>query len=579
MRVRTLAGPSAGTTGDRAPRQQHAARAPLASRPLTRDSVLALQATAGNRAVGTMLQRHASFEHTLLGNTPPARLSDAAVSRRERSHLLHQVREQAMFFQSNALRDPRSRFPDVRWLQLRESGLWLSYGEMTSLADYLPAHVDDLPRDVVLPVLQRMRRGTAARFFKDVGLYGEHDFVGQADAGGYEAINAVKDEKAVDRATAGLGSQRYFGLVARNACHFAPGSWHRWARYHEEASDLALAHHRGRSERVPLADHDTVQQERERQAWVTNGYGDHYLQDSFAAGHLVNKTLVMQWFLDYVNSLASAWWDLLGRAWWGDDTAPWWGMPDDAVMATMGTRSQPNIAGQGLYHRPTHAGTPGMDQLLGDTPTDPQTMWERAGHEGRVAGSGVVATPGRTREQNYQAYLRFLNSSFLQLAAGMTHDYFNERGLLVVNDRGDRMRVGGDATLLTESGALGARLAAEAAQMSQLALLDLMRAGRTDNTVDRIASLWPTKVWVEETTGRVCRPGRAVPLQDWHEDVLHRLCREEIFPDVVDSFNSKVARAASPQLVEGGFRDAPDRVVPLPDDLGDFVTPRGNPMG
>jgi hypothetical protein len=546
---------------------------------MTPGRVLALQGAAGNRAVGAVVQRHASFEHTLLGNTRPDQLSNAAVNRGARSHLLDQLREQAIFFQHDALRDPRSRFPDVRWLKLRESGLWLSYGEMSSLADYLPSTVDDLPRSVVLPVLQRMRRGTAARFFKDFGLYGEKDFAGQADAGGYEALDAVKDEKAVDYATAGLGSERYFGLVSRNACHFAPESWHRWARFHEEAGDLALAYHRGRSEQVPILAGDRTQEERQRQAWVTNGYGDHFLQDSFAAGHLINKTLVMQWFVDYVNELASAWWDLLGRAWWGDDTMPWWGTPDDEVMATMGTRAQPNIAGQGLYHRPTDAGTPGMDAMLGDTPTDPQTMWERESHSGRVAGSGVVAGRGRTREQNYQTYLRFLNSAFLQLAAGETHDYFNKRGLMVVNDRGDRMRVGGDATLLTESGALGARIAGEAAQLSQQAIYNLMTAGRTDASVDRIASLWPTKVWVEETTGRVCRPAHAVPLQDWHEDILHRLCREDIFPDVVDSLNSKVARTASPALVEGGFQDRQPPGVPLPDNLGDFVTPRGDPMG
>lgn len=571
---RPLADPAGPRARLPAPRAQ-----PVPPRAMTPGRVLALQGVAGNRAVGTLLQRHASFEHTLLGNTPPDQLAEAAVSRSARSHLLYQLREQTIFFQDDALRDPRSRFPDVRWLKLRESGLWLSYGEMSSIADYLPSNVDDVPRSVVLPVLQRMRRNTAARFFKDAGLYRESDFAGQADAGGYEVLDQVKDEKAVDKATAGLGSQRYFGLVARNACHFAPESWHRWARYHEEASDHALAYHRGRSEQVPVTDRDGVQEERERRAWVANGYGDHFLQDSFAAGHLVNKTLVMQWFVDYVNGLASAWWDLLGRSWWGDDTRPWWGMADDGVMATMGTRSQPNIAGQGLYNRPTNAGTPEMDSMLGDTPTDPQTMWERQTHEGRVAGSGVVAGQGSTREQNYHAYLRFLNSSFLQLAAGQTHDYWNERGMLVVNERGDRMRVGGDATLLTQSGELGARIAGEAAQASQQAISDLMRTGGTDKTVDQIGMLWPTKVWVEESTGRVCRPARAVPLQDWHEDVLHRLCREEIFPDVVDSFNSKVARAASPQLVEGGFQDRAPAGIPLPDNLGDFVTPRGDPMG
>lgn len=362
---------------------------------------------------------------------------------------------------------------------------------------------------------------------------------GQASAGGWELLDTVATEKALDKATAGLGPQRYFGLLTRNACHFAPYSWHRWARFHEEASDHALAFHRGQTEKGPADDLDTSADENLRQAWLENGYGDHFLQDSFAAGHLVNKTLVMQWFVDYVNGLSSKWWDLLGRHWWADDTKPWYGLPDEHVMATMGTRQQPGMAGQKLYRPPTSgsAGTVDMDRDLGDQPTDPQTAWERRSHRGRVAGSGVNATTSYTREQNYQAYLRFLNSSFLNLAAGMTHDWFNERGLMVVNGRGDRMRVGGDSTLLTESGRLGATVA-EAAQRSQQAIDDLARTGTTAHTVDAIVALFPTKVWVGGESGK------ALPLEEWwHTDVLRQICEEEIFPDTVDSFNSKAARA------------------------------------
>ena len=58
--------------------------------------------------------------------------------------------------------------------------------------------------------------------------------------------------------------------------------------------------------------------------------------------------------------------------------------------------------------------------------------------------------------------------------------------------------------------------------MSRMAIDALMPTGLTGRSVDRIGALRPTKIWVEETTGRVCRPARAVPLQDWHEDVLRR---------------------------------------------------------
>lgn len=539
-------------------------------------------AGGGNRPAGHLaaaqrlsVQRHSSFEHTLLGNTPPAQLGQAAITRKDRAHLLKQLYDQTMFFVNDAGRDPRAKFPDLRWIQLRESKLWVSYGELNALADYLPdaQHIDGLGRDIVEPVLQRMRSGTAAQFFKDFGLSLTPGFTGEASAGAWEVLDSVATEKALDKTTAGLGDQRYFGLLTRNACHFAPYSWHRWARFHEEASDHALAYHRAKDDKVPAKDIDTSQDEHLRQAWLNNGYGDHFLQDSFAAGHLINKTLVMQWFVDYVNGLASKWWDLLGRMWWGDDTKPWYGLPDDQVMAAMGSRQQPGMAGQGLYRPPTDSGTASMDRSLGDRPTDPQSAWERESHAGRVAGSGVNATTSYTREQNYQAYLRFLNSSFLNLAAGMTHDYFNERGLAVSNARGDTLHVGGDSTLLTKSGQLGATVAAEAAQMSQKAIDDLSRTGVTDNTVDKISALFPTKVWVGSGSS-----ARALPLEEWHADVLHDICRKEIFPDVVDSFNSKVARAGQPDLLEGGPTDVPSK-PPVPTDMGDFVGPSGDPMG
>jgi len=470
--------------------------------------ILGLQRSAGNAAVTRALrpgggrpavgsggrtgatrrlsvQRHVSFEHTLLGNTPPKQLGEATAPGKDKAHLIRELWRQTAFFVADAGKDPRPYFPKIRWIQLRESRLWISYGELNALADYLPdaEHIDGLARNIVEPVLQRMRRGTSAQLYP-------LSFKGQASAGFWENVVAVATEKALDSATAGLGPQRYFGLLTRNACHFAPYSWHRWAHFHEEASDHALAYYRGKEERTPIKNIDTSVDEHLRQAWLSNGYGDHFLQDSFAAGHLVNKTLVMQWFVDYVNALSSKWWDMLGRMWWGDDTQPWYGMPDDQVMATMGSRQQPGMAGQNLYKRPTNAGTTSMDRALGETVTDPQTARERRSHEQRVAGSGVNATTSFTREQNYQAYLRFLNSTFLSLAAGMTHDYFNERGLVVGNDRGDRLHVGGDSTLLSKSGMLGATIAAEAAQMSQRAIDDLIRTGTTRNTVEQISALF-----------------------------------------------------------------------------------------
>src|SRR4029077_5167445 len=68
-----------------------------------------------------------------------------------------------------------------------------------------------------------------------------------------------------------------------------PFSWHRWQASHLIARDLATRSH---------DEPDPNEKARlKHQALVQQGYGDHFLQDSFAAGHLVNKTLIMQWFI------------------------------------------------------------------------------------------------------------------------------------------------------------------------------------------------------------------------------------------------------------------------------------------
>ena len=84
------------------------------------------------------VHRHSSWEHTLLGDTPPARLGEATVTAEARKHVLADLWERMMFFSTDPGGDPRGRFPDVRWVQLAGSGLWVSNGELNALADYLP---------------------------------------------------------------------------------------------------------------------------------------------------------------------------------------------------------------------------------------------------------------------------------------------------------------------------------------------------------------------------------------------------------------------------------------------------------
>jgi len=45
-------------------------------------------------------------------------------------------------------------------------------------------------------------------------MYGEDSFAGEAEAGAWEFSQTIGPEKAMDKATAGLGVDRYFGMVS-----------------------------------------------------------------------------------------------------------------------------------------------------------------------------------------------------------------------------------------------------------------------------------------------------------------------------------------------------------------------------
>jgi hypothetical protein len=191
---------------------------------------------------------------------------------------------------------------------------------------------------------------------------------------------------------------------------------------------------------------------------------------------------------------------------------------------------------------------------MGIDAIDPQTAQERHPREGRVAGSGVSGT-GAEREANYQAYLTMLNSSFMQLSAGAAHDYFNKHGLLVENDNGDRIAVGGDDTMLSKSGPAGARIAGLAAAKSRQAIDDILRTGQTAWTVDRIFGFVPQRVVLVLPKG-----GReTLSLAQFQTNVVHDLCMNLLFPQLLgilpggDATTTDVVRLLGPELVEGGI--------------------------
>ena len=158
------------------------------------------------------------------------------------------------------------------------------------------------------------------------------------------------------------GINHYNGLLARNACHFAPYSWYRWEQYHLQArafAEQASEATGSRKDRLTNL------------AWIHHGYADHFLHDSFAAGHLINKTLVMQWYLDWVGNT-------------------WTPVPDWDLVQFMTPARQPDLAGRPLYSAFDNPGARGEVR-------DPQTASEHWSLARRMAVTGVRATAARCR--------------------------------------------------------------------------------------------------------------------------------------------------------------------------------------
>jgi hypothetical protein len=208
----------------------------------------------------------------------------------------------------------------------------VSYSEMNTMPDLFgnPEAIKATPKKQVLGLLQGVRQQLyieLSNIRKE--LSGEannklshwyktdDDFkgaIGPRAQAVIEGVYEIRTESQVDDATKRKGeeSEQYFAALERNACHFAPQSWLQWESYHNKA--VAMAKKAGAAtaelDRMKLAsqgqqvagnDKALADKEREAKSWANeamlqNSFGEHYLQDSFASGHLIDKTQVMQWF-------------------------------------------------------------------------------------------------------------------------------------------------------------------------------------------------------------------------------------------------------------------------------------------
>ena len=457
-----------------------------------------------------IIQRHVSFEHRYLGDGPTRDLM--AISARDPGYLdiLSRQIQLLDLWQTHPEKVTEKQItalcPWIRTVRLKE-GLLATYGELNALPDYLADHqaLDELSPQIVLPILQVIRQ---EGFNKLTVLKGEPDpnrtFAGAATSPwSLSLVNNIVETSALDEFTFGLGPKgedHYQGLLARNACHFAPFSWYRWQASHVIARDLARRAH------------DTHDADLARQAWIANGYADHFLQDSFAAGHLVNKTLVMQWFIEWAANQA-----LLPVADW------------DAIK-DMTTAKQPGIGGLALYD-PHYTGAS----------CDPQTAQEAATLVERITASAVAGKDAPERLAAYRNYLTFLTSAVTQLSSANIHDYYNEHSLWVASAaRPKAFEIWGDDTLLTgANGVEGVQHTSETTLLSQRALREIIETGSTQITTQMIRDEFPSKAGASGTSLK--------NLQDWAQD-QRKFCEDTIFSDFIPRLKQLAIILGSPRM-------------------------------
>jgi hypothetical protein len=271
-------------------------------------------------------------------------------------------------------------------------------------------------------------------------------------------------------------------VLSRNAGHFAPFSWHRWHSFHRAARDLIE-----RSATAGAGERERLR----RRALIYAGYADHFLQDSFAAGHQINKTLMMQWYIEFLAARGVQY-------------------PGREALNSMTEQRQPGLHGPARYDRgqPPHG-----------TPWDPEDMAAVPRVADRIAVSGVTGGSEPERRRAYAAYQAMQRSGTVSLAVKVAHEHLNKHSLAVsASPEGPSFRIYGDHTLL--AGGDGSLCAARAAAASRQAIAELLRDGKTAISSQQILDSFPS---------HVAQDGALVSIQEWHRGALRELCFGDLF--------------------------------------------------
>jgi hypothetical protein len=535
-----------------------------ADRPLSEEGLLHLQRLAGNRAVTQALdqrrehplpiparkgegterpiavQRHSSWEHKLLGDVNPATLQVITRANEfegktyleklvltlegkglgnQKAEAVHAIQQQLDNLQAWQQSPPGPGQTTWKGLQLvtikldEGESVVCSLGEMNTLADYYGS-LEQLKKSragTLTSILQTVRKQSWVKLHEVLKNIDPLVALGRKEPNfeGAQIVGGVSAELALEMLTAdgrNKKSETYLANAARNACHFAPQSWFRWKEYHEKAREIGARAWRARLE-ADKKDNDSLRKvagDLANEAIMTNGFGDHYLQDSFAAGHLINKVLIMQWFVEWMGSQNMAE-KLLGTSAGSRYLKDW-----DRVQHNT-TAEQGKLAGRDLYKRPK-----------GAVATDPQSAEEEQTRAGRI---GRLGLQGGDKEEAYRNYLAMIDNAAIQLATKELHDHFCEEGLTVFNDKTEVGKVYGDDNMV--KGGEGIEYSAQTAKKSQQAITALTTGKTPELATDDILQRLPNRV-------QLPKKGGVVTLEDWHQEggQLKEFCEQEMFPKV-----------------------------------------------
>ena len=331
---------------------------------------------------------------------------------------------------------------DAKWgvrlvsLALKDNTTFLvTYGEMNTLADFYGSaeEIAQTPAANFRGIVGGVREESIRKFMRlrnELTVKGkakydpdaaEHNIVGAIgnkgtlNGAGVKGVALNLDQygelKLMNEMGGELGPEKraeiddraetsYTAGLARNACHFAPHSWHAWATAHGKGVTLAKQAWDVSQEaavvRVQIKelqeaeDHPEINRmlalakakEAEKlddeaadllnAALIENGFGDHFLQDSYAAGHLINKTLIMQWFVTWLDKN----WNK--RNYTADDD---WRQVQQIAYGQKGDVGEGQVAGRDLYKKST---------IGGAQSNDPQSVENMSGDwTGRFAALGL----------------------------------------------------------------------------------------------------------------------------------------------------------------------------------------------